>query len=396
MRAHRRRRAAACSDRRIIRSLPAPSEPPRAPWALTAWYAATTGSLALGPWLAVLLIDAGWTAAEASLLLVALPIGRLVGVPAWAWIADRRGADAVVRGTMVAGVAACGLLWAAAGPWPVFVAVVAWALARAPAFPLVDATTVALVGRGYGRVRAAGSVVFLFGAAANGFLRDAWPDGPVAVATALALLGALATFRLPPMIAVSARADLAALAGLLRHRVLVPLALVAVLHGASLSAYDALFAVHVDVLGLPSAVTGAGVAVAVACEVVVLALGERLLAAFGPATLFVIGVVSGVPRLLGMALTTDPVALVAIQSLHALSFGAFWIAGTALFAEHAPRDLRFSAQALLPAAMFGAGPLVGLGASAVILRHETPAAVFLGMAGVSAVAAVVAVVAARR
>src|SRR5687768_11289183 len=56
---------------------------------LVGWYAAFVGATALTPWLAVLMVDRGWTGSETSLLLAALPAGRLVGVPFWAWVADR-------------------------------------------------------------------------------------------------------------------------------------------------------------------------------------------------------------------------------------------------------------------------------------------------------------------
>jgi PPP family 3-phenylpropionic acid transporter len=72
-------------------------------------------------------------------------------------------------------------------------------------------------------------------------------------------------------------------------------------------------------------------------------------------------------------MTSDPVALVCIQSLHGIGFGAFWIAGVALFSELAPPNLSRSAQSLLPASTFGVGYLLAMaGASWVLARHPPP------------------------
>jgi MFS family permease len=71
---------------------------PARTWALVSWYAAFTGGTALFPWLAVLLMDRGWSGSAATLLLAALPVGRLVVIPVWAWVADRLGRPCLLLG----------------------------------------------------------------------------------------------------------------------------------------------------------------------------------------------------------------------------------------------------------------------------------------------------------
>lgn len=368
------------------------SAPPRTPVvALSAWYAAGMASGALAPWLAVLLTDTGWSSAEASALLLALPAGRLVGGPLWAWLADASSPERVLRGPLLVTTLSCAAMWLAESPLPVFLAIVSWALARAPAMPIVDATTVGLVGRRYGRIRAVGSAAFLAVAAANGFLRDAWGAAPVLLATALSALTLLLAFGLPRLAIAPAPPTLRSLARLVHDPVIVPLAAICVLHGASLSVYDHLFALHVEALGLSSAVTGAGLATGVTVEIVVLALGHHLLRRLGPMALFVLAVASGVPRFWLTGEATAALPLVLAQGLHGVQFGAFWVAGTAMFAEHAPPDLRHSTQAILPAAAFGAGPLVGLLAGSVVLSRADTGTLFEAMAGVSLAAVLLAV-----
>jgi predicted MFS family arabinose efflux permease len=354
--------------------------------ALGAWYAACTGAVALAPWLVVLLTDAGWNEAQASALLAVIPAGRLLAIPMWAALADRSGPERVLRGALSVALVASVALVCVRDPWLTFLAILVWALSRAPAFPIVDATTVSLVGRRYGQVRAVGSLAFLVVAGLSGPSRAWWAPLPVLVSTALSLVTLLLSFGLPMLVRASAPPRLTEFVGLGRHPVLVPLMLVAVLHGATMSSYDHLFALHVEHLALGPAVTGAALAVGVGVEIGVLATGKRWLAQVGPRVLLALAVASGVPRFLLTAWVTDPLALVLTQSLHGLHFGAFWLAATAVFAEQAPPTLRHTTQSLLPTALFGGGPLLGLSLGAVVLSRSGTDALYLVMAALSAVA----------
>jgi MFS family permease len=357
---------------------------------LIAWYAACTGAVALGPWLAVLLVDAGWTAAQASLLMIAAPVLRIFGQPAAAWMADRVSPERVLRISSVAAAVFSVALCVVTGPWSVYFVMMAWAMSRAPAFPLVDATTVQLVGRRYGRVRAVGSTAFLVVVAASGLLRESSASAPVWIATVLALLTVLFTFRFPRLAPPPAPPKFASLVQLGYHPVLVPLSGIRVLHWASFSVYDTLFTLHVESVGLDARVAGGAVALGVGVEVFLLAAGPWLLDRVSPQRLLVVAVASGVPRFLVTGLVDEPAVLVGIQALHGLHFGAFWLATTALFSEQAPVDLRHSTQALLPTTAFGLGPLIGLGLASAVLSVSDTSVLFAVMAAFSAAAAVLA------
>jgi hypothetical protein len=254
---------------------------------------------------------------------------------------------------------------------------------------------VALVGRGYGRIRAVGSVTYLALALLGGVLRDVWRPAPIALSAVLALCTLGITFALGPIGAAPRAPSRREWLALWRHPVLAPLVVVSVLHGAALSVYDNLLAVHIEHLGLGAWVTGAAIAAGVAVEVGVLVAGRPLLDRIGPRTLLALAVASGIPRFAVTGLAHDPLPIVAVQVLHGLGFGCYWLAGTALSAEHAPDGLRNSAQALLPTAMFGAGPLVGLGAASLMLRVAPTPILFGATAGISAVAVLVLVLLGR-
>jgi len=332
---------------------------------LSLWYAAQTSTATLTPWLGSMLTDARWSEITVTAILVTVPMGRLLGGPLWSWVADRTSADRILR---IAAV--CTLLTAllvgltVALPSTgalVAAAIVAYGIARSPRFSIMDASTVRWVGDRYGRVRAVGSVAFLLLVWLGGVLRPTVPLAPLALVIFGTAVGTATTFALPTLPARAPRpptwADVRELA---RHRPLVVLVIVSTLQGVSLSSYDQLFAMHIDNLGLPSWVTGTSFALGVLVEVGVLTGGSWLLRRLGRRGVLLLGVASGVPRFLLTSVTTSAWGLIAIQSLHGLQFGAFWLAATSAFAAEAPPELRNSTQALLPSASYGAGPVIGM------------------------------------
>jgi PPP family 3-phenylpropionic acid transporter len=152
---------------------------------------------------------------------------------------------------------------------------------------------------------------------------------------------------------------LPAIRALARQPFLVPLLGLACLQALSLSVYDTFLSVHVHALGLPATVVGWAVAVGVVCEIAVMGVGRELLTRFGATRAIVFASLLGVPRWALTAWVTSPVALVAIQALHGVTFGVFWIAGVQVMAERAPMRVAASAQSLFVAASYGVGALIG-------------------------------------
>jgi PPP family 3-phenylpropionic acid transporter len=92
---------------------------------------------------------------------------------------------------------------------------------------------------------------------------------------------------------------------------------------------------------------------------------------------------AGVPRWALTAWVTDPVALVAIQVLHGLAFGVFWIAGVQLMSERAPAQVSASSQSLFNASSYGVGALFGAILAGELRAGWGTAAIFEGMTVVS-------------
>ncbi len=342
---------------------------------LVLWYVTAVASISAIPYLAVVLADAGVQDRTIATVLLLLPLGQIFGAPFWGWVADRTGAHQLVfrTATIFAAVAGVGLM-VAEDPVSLAACVLLMAVSRAPVFPIADATTVSILGqdrRDYGRIRAAGSVAFLVAIQSAGIARDTWPRAPLWIGGSLLVLTAVVSWSFPKVRTPPRRPTTAELGKMLAHPVLLPLMGICVLHGMTITAYDSLFSLHVESLGLDSWVTGAGIALGVLVEVVVLMSGRYLLDRLGPLPLLLIAVAVGVPRWLITGATTDPYILIATQALHGIHFGAFWISGVALFSEQAPKNLVASAQSLLPASTFGVGYFASMALAATILGPFT-------------------------
>ncbi len=363
------------------------------------WYACAGGAIAVGPWLALHLRGVGLTSSDAALVLLALPLGRLVGGPLWGWFADRVSATVVLRGATLLALGVAGGLLVATHPLALAILVLGWATAQAPAFPIMDLATVQRVGRRYGSVRASASASFLACVLLAGALRDHWGLAPIALAAGMSFLTAVVTFQLPQIptpwsspgkkrAPLSRPPSLRGWVSLFANPRLLPLLLASILHGMTLTSYDLLFASFLGDLGGSSIATGVALALGVAVEVGVLMTAAGWLERIGPLPLLTLGVAAGIPRFLVMGSVSSIPVLVGTQALHGLHFGAFWAGATALFAERAPPALRNSTQALLPASVYGVGRLLGLVFSAAWLQHGSSAGLYLAMAGVSAAASV--------
>ena len=359
---------------------------------LVIWYVTAVAAISASPYLSAVLADSGVAAGTIASIMLLVPIGRIFGAPFWGWIADRTGAHQLVfrAATILGAVSGLGFI-VADTPALLAGSVFLMAISRAPVFPIADATTISILGedrRHYGRIRAAGSVAFLVAVGASGVLRGTYSRAPLIIGGGLLIATAVVSWGFPQIQTSPRRPTLANLAKLISHPVLMPLTGILVLHGMTITVYEGLFSLHVETLGFEPWVTGAAISLGVLVEVGVLMSSKRLLDHIGPLPLLIFAVAVGVPRWIITGSTSDPTLLVLTQGLHGFHFGAFWIAGVALFSEHAPKNLAASAQSLLPASTFGVGYFAAMALGSVLLGPLSLQQFFGVMAGVSALATV--------
>lgn len=297
---------------------------------------------------------------------------QAVAAPAalvWGGIADRLGAPSRALSICAPGMllAICGLPFART-PAQVGIVLVLSALFSGAVVPLVDSTTVETVRRlanhSYARTRLWGSIGFVVTAQGLGLLLAARGERPGDRAMPFAYLGCVAGFALlaQALPAVDAHPDRPrwsdALALLRNPRLLFVLAICAV-HWCACAPYHLLFGVLVRDLGLPSSVTGAGLAVGVLAEVLALLAFPGLLDRFSLRALFGAAFAGSALRWALLAHAHGAPSLIALQLLHALSFGIFWGCAVEAMQRTVPVRLRASGQALFSALVFGGGNALG-------------------------------------
>ena len=365
------------------------------PFTLGAAYVANFGALAASsPFLALYLGLVGFSPPVVAQLLALLVLVPVVATPAWTFLADRVGSIGGVLRVVTAGalVSFAALLL---DPTPALVAasLLVFVTFRAPFGALLDALTLREVrdkGGSFGAVRAWGTAGYALGAVVTGALVAR--DGTRAVlhvtiaflgassVTALAVRGAGA---MPPKSDVRVWALLASL--LRRPRVLLLFA-IAFLQEIGLAPYDSLFPAYMTKL---AGATAAGVAVAVgaSAEFLFLLGAGPIVRRLGAERLLMIACAVSAARWTAVVFVTSTTALIAIQALHALSFGAFYVASVTLMDRETPPSLRASGQGIFGSLSFGVAAATGLSVAGLLQRHGGIPAIFSLAAGASLLAA---------
>jgi len=374
---------------------------------LAAVYFTLVGGMgAWGPYLAPFLDRTGHSGAAIGALLGLIPLARMVSAPLWAAVADRfRSGTALLRlGAVLSTLVAAAIALGSLGPLALGLALLAFSTLRAPLAPILDATAVEqLVAqgrdpRGYGLLRLWGSVGYLLLAGLGALVaaRAEQPGTVLLLGVGAFGLNAALSFALPAVEGPPPAPILPALRGLAREPFLLPLLGALVLHGVGLTAYDALLPMHLAQADPGGGWTAAALSAGVAVEVLVMALGTRLLGRVAPERLLSFSIGVGALRWALTAALHAPLALVLVQTLHGISFGVFWIAGVELMRQRAPRTLLSSAQALLVTATYGAGSLLSSALTSALLDRAGTAGVFAASAAASVLATGLALWAARR
>ena len=351
--------------------------------ALYAFYFAVFTSTYVWSLLPRTLESLGWSGTAIGLL---YGVRKVVDIPStWVWgrLADRFDRRGLLRLQLALGLLAVMLLagFSAHSALLTF-AVLLYSATGNCIFPVIDSLTIASVGAAsFGRVRAwgsAGYAVLALVAAALGYASGGdyeWLSSwtiPLLLGCSLLALLVSATLRSPrdkekdlkdtpneraQAPAPSAREFLA----VARRPALMALLCLGAVHWAAQSPFNMLIVQLCEQKGFAPWAPGMAVFIGVSCEVALLAASTRLLAWLRPSSWMLIAIASGAARWALMSVTSHVGLMLALQALHALSFGAFFIAAVALTARLVPASHRASGQALLYLCVFGVGSIVGDG-----------------------------------
>lgn len=375
--------------------LPSPVDVRAAPLqlhSLRAYYFFSYGALGgLFPYLPLLFASRGLDARQIALAMTLIPLGNLLVPSLWGWLADAlRARIPLLRAAAVGCALTVLLLWPAWGFGGTLLAIAALSLFRAPITSLIDAATVDALGGGranFSEVRLWGSLGFATFALTLGQLGGSLqPSLLVGVTAGAYLLSALATWplRAPPL-AREHRVIADSLAVVRQPQMLLFLLANAVYYVGH-STYDAYFSLHARAHGLGDAHVGAAWGLGVGVEIAVMLLAPRFIHRYRPGRLLSLAALVAVLRWTGTALVDDGTALVAIQALHGLTFGLWYLALVAFVQVRAPSRLRTSLQSIALSTV-AAGTVTGYFVGGQVL-HAWGGATLYGLAAGSAALAV--------
>ncbi len=375
----------------------------RGPVALSLFYLTNFGVLGVYlPYFNLYLKDLGFGGLQIGIVSALLPLSTALVGPLGAVIADRLGrrrAPVVLSSLLALAVFALlpGARTFAAVAW----IVAAYAAARAPALPLVEATAMEISEAGgppYGRMRLWGSIAFIALVLGSGPLVTRRGEA-IVLPIILALLGlnVLAGVLLPddrPRATV--RGEPGGLAKVLRQPSTLLFLLACLLMQASHGPYYVFYSIHLERVGYGPAAIGALWGLAVACEVVAMLRMPSVLARFGPLPTMAGAFLCACGRWLICAVTAAPAAMVLAQSLHAATYAAFHVAAVSYVHRRFGENLRASGQAIYGSVTYGAGSIAGMVLSGLWFERLGARALFARAAWVALAGGLLVMAAARR
>jgi PPP family 3-phenylpropionic acid transporter len=351
----------------------------------------------LGPYWPVWLESRGMTPDQIGALMAASLLTRTIASPVIGALADRRGdrrRPMLVLAAMSLGVYA--LFFAARGFWPLLLLTVLAAAAFTAIMPLGDSLTMLRARDSrihYGRIRSWGSLAFIAASIAGGAVIERHPMDALLWlidATLALLIGACA---LVPDVRVDHSVEVQAGERGMRRLAIHPVFLLFLIAASAIHASHAVYyafgALHWQAAGLSLDAVGLLWAEGVLAETVVFAGSAVLLRRMSPPRLLALAGLAAAVRWTALSATTDPLALIVVQSLHGLTFGACHLGAVHFMARAAPVSVSAGAQALytsvatglLPGlAMLGVGRLYGALAGAAYLVAAAVAVVAAGLA----------------
>lgn len=366
------------------------------------YYVAMFGTVGvLGPFLPVWLEDRSLAPEEIGLIMAALSWTRVAVNPLAAHVADTTGRRK--RLALLAAAGACvglGLATGAYGFWAILAVLVFTAACQGPVLPVGEnlcLLTIRVRGLEYGQLRAWGSVAFIAVVMAAGHWLETAPKQHIAYMLLagwlliLASVFCLPDLRSPPR----QKARRAPALTLLRDRRFLLLLAAAAANMSAHAALNGFSTIHWLSAGISESDIGYLWSIGVVAEIILFWASAPIVRRLGPGWLMVLGAAGGVVRWLGLGLTTDFWALMALQSLHGLTFGAAHLGAMTYLQRYVPAESSATGQALYSALGMGVAMALMLPVTGW-LYAEYAGGAFLAMAGLAGVGCIFATMLARR
>jgi len=347
------------------------------------FYYATVG--AFMPYWSPYLEARGFTATDIGIAYALAGLSRATMPFLWGWLGDHSGQRIrLVRLSSAASLALFLLIPFVDGVWAITAAMLAYNLlwqALLSQFETVAMVHLQRTGGDYSRVRLWGSVGFVVAVLSLGPLLDLFGILPLPWLVGALWLGmVVASFLVPetPFVRREQGTALEAIGPYLKRPEVLALLGACLCSQMSFAPYYNFFTLFLERHGHARSLAGVLWATAVVAEIVLFIYMSRVLARFGARQLLLAALAATVVRwLLTVALVDSLVALVLIQTLHAVTFGAYHACAMHYVFRLFPAALQGRGQALYNASAYGIGGSLGSLGAGAIWDHVSPEATFL-------------------
>ncbi|MCA1938992.1 MAG: MFS transporter [Dechloromonas sp.] len=320
---------------------------------------------AFSPYFGLYLQSLSFSAWDIGLLMSQMQLMRLFGPNLWGWLVDHFGHRlAVIRLAGAVGLAGfLAFFWLDRLPG-MLVAMAVLALFWSAALPLVETLTFDHLreerGR-YGNIRLWGSVGFIIAVMGTGALLD-WV-APVGVlwVCAVILLGILVfALVLPEAPLHAATGEETPIRDILRQPRVLALMGACFAMSAAHGGFYVFYSIHLSGHGYAKTAVGLLWSLGVLAEIGVFLLMARIARRYSLRDILLLSFAAAVLRFLLMGWAVESVAaMIFVQLLHGLTFGAYHAAAIAAVSQWFPGKAQGRGQALYSSLSFGAGGLIG-------------------------------------
>lgn len=320
----------------------------------------------------------GLNAVEIASVMAALFWVKMIAHPLVAQIADLRGEGRKLS-IVLAGLAllACIALTGANSFWPIAVLCGLFAALQNPILPVMENIALRTVREAkldYGRIRMWGSISFIVASVGTGaFLSGRDPDWIVWICCAMTAMILAGCYFMPEVKRTVRTAKANPLSLLAKPDFLVFIVTAGLLQ-VSHAVYYAFGSITWRNAGLDESVIGLLWGVGVVAEVALFALAGFFSAKIGPLGYLAIAALGGILRWPLTPLTADPVLLVPLQALHALTFGAAHLGAMAFLSKSIPDTVGATGQSLYYALTGGVMMGAMMALAGTLYEHFGPAA----------------------
>ncbi|NKB58806.1 MAG: 3-phenylpropionate MFS transporter [Alphaproteobacteria bacterium] len=303
------------------------------------------------PFWPVWLESRGLGPVEIGLLIAVGRFARVISSPLIAYGADRRGNRRAPLLILTGTTTVIFLLYLYCDPvWQYAAVAAAVGAAWGTIMPLGDSLAIVNTQTRsiqYGRVRLWGSVSFILATLAGGKMLEFWPESAIFWVLMVSFVSLFVVCLILPDTRVEpAPIRMSGIWRLFVHPLFALFMLCSALLQTSHLVVYIFGTLHWRASGVSDGMIGVLWAIGVVAEIALFAVGRQFVMRFGPGWLFVIAALAGVVRWTMLADSTAVPVLIAVQTLHGLTFGAAHLAAMAFIADAIPARLSATAQSL--------------------------------------------------